>query len=134
MEKFRQFIKFGIVGCTNTAVSYLVYAAVLFLMKPLAVSWDYVVGNVIAFLISVLWSFHWNEKYVFQTADRDTKARLKALLKTYISYGFSGLILSNVLSWFWISYLGVNKLIAPLMNLVLTVPINFLLNKLWAFR
>ena len=34
-ENILQFIKFGIVGATNTAISYLLNIAVLFLMRPL---------------------------------------------------------------------------------------------------
>ena len=59
-ENILQFIKFGIVGATNTAISYLLNIAVLFLMRPLNAAWDFVAGNVVSFLLSVLWSFYWN--------------------------------------------------------------------------
>ena len=60
-----QFVKFGIVGVSNTIISYLLNIAVLLLLKPYNLSWDYVVGNLVAFFLSVLWSFYWNNKYVF---------------------------------------------------------------------
>lgn len=134
MEKIKQFIKFGIVGCSNTVLAYAIYVLVLWSLKSFSLSWDYVVGNVVSFLISVLWSFFWNEKYVFDLKDRSVKTRAKVLFKTYISYGFSGLILSNVLSWIWISSVGLDKMMVPIINLFVTVPVNFLMNKLWAFK
>ena len=44
-----QFIKFGVVGVSNTIISYLLNIAILLLLKPYNLSWDYVVGNLVAF-------------------------------------------------------------------------------------
>ena len=129
-----QFVKFGIVGVSNTVVSYVINVLVLLLMKPMNVSWDYFVGNVVSFLLSVLWSFYWNNKYVFTLEEGQSRSMGKALLKTYISYGFTGIILNNILSWIWVSVMGISKYIAPIINLLASVPINFFMNKLWAFK
>ena len=61
--------------------------------------------------MSVLWSFYWNNKYVFTLENGKNRSLFKALLKTYISYGFTGIILNNILSWFWISVLSISILI-----------------------
>ena len=58
----------------------------------------------------------------------------KALLKTYMAYGFTGIILNNILSFIWIDKVGISKFIAPLINLIVSVPLNFIINKLWAFK
>lgn len=129
-----QFVKFGIVGVSNTVVSYVINVLVLLMMRPMDVSWDYFVGNVVSFLLSVLWSFYWNNKYVFTLEEGQSRSMGKALLKTYISYGFTGIILNNILSWIWVSVLGISKYIAPIINLLASVPINFFMNKLWAFK
>lgn len=129
-----QFVKFGIVGVSNTVVSYVINVLVLLMMKPMNVSWDYFVGNVVSFLLSVLWSFYWNNKYVFTLEEGQSRSMGKALLKTYVSYGFTGIILNNILSWIWVSVMGISKYIAPIINLLASVPINFFMNKLWAFK
>lgn len=134
MNSLVQFIKFGIVGVSNTLVSYIINILVLFAMKPMNVSWDYFAGNIVAFILSVLWSFYWNNKYVFTLEEGQSRPIGKALLKTYITYGFTGIILNNILSWIWVSVLGVSKFIAPIINLLASVPINFFMNKLWAFK
>ena len=131
---FMQFVKFGIVGVTNTVVSYLLNIGTLFILKPFVVSWDYIAGNMVGFFLSVLWSFYWNNKFVFVAEEGEKRSVWKTLLKTYISYGFTGIVLNNVLSYIWINIFNISKYIAPLINLILSVPINFLINKLWAFK
>lgn len=134
MNGIAEFIKFGIVGVSNTLISYVLNVSVLFTLKPFSVSWDYFAGNVVSFVLSVLWSFYWNNKYVFTIDDGENRCIWKALLKTYVSYGVTGLILANLLSWIWVSLLGISKFVAPILNLVASVPVNFILNKLWAFK
>lgn len=129
-----QFAKFGIVGVTNTILSYALNVGVLFILMPFDLSFDYLVANVISFVISVLWSFYWNNKYVFNVGNGEKRVLWKTLIKTYISYGFSGIILNNILSWLWITIIGISKFIAPLINLIVSVPLNFFINKWWAFK
>lgn len=134
VDSLIQFIKFGFIGITNTIVSYVLNILVLFAMAPFHVFWDYIVGNTIAFLLSVLWSFYWNNRFVFTVEEGKKRSIGKTLLKTYISYGFTGIILNNILSWIWITFLGISKYIAPLINLIISVPLNFIINKMWAFK
>ena len=129
-----QFIKFGIVGVSNTVLSYALNVAALILLAPLKLSWDYFAANITAFILSVAWSFFWNNKYVFTAREGEKRDIPSALLKTYVSYALTGLVLANILSYIWIDVIGISRFIAPLFNLVISVPVNFLLNKLWAFN
>lgn len=135
MEKYNafvQFVKFCIVGLSNTLISYGLYVAVLFIYKKAGIefAYDYIVATVISFVLSVFWSFIWNRIFVFKNKD----SFWIPLLKTYVSYSFTGLFLSSVLIWLWVDIIGLSKFIAPLINLVLTVPLNFILNKFWTFK
>ncbi|MFA9375928.1 MAG: GtrA family protein [Lachnotalea sp.] len=126
---FMQFIKFGIVGLSNTFVAYAIYLICLFL------GFHYLVGNAVGFVASVLNSFYWNYKYVFKSNGVATRrSMLKMLLKTFMAYGITGLLLSNVLLIVWVQFLHISKVIAPLINLIITIPLNFVINKLWAFK
>ena len=135
MELLIQFIKFGIVGVTNTVVSYVINVATLFLLGHAHIfqRWDYIIANTVAFILSVLWSFYWNNKYVFKLNEGEQRSIWKALLKTYVSYGFTGIILNNILLVLWVRVIGINKMLAPIINLIINIPINFFMNKLWAF-
>ena len=107
---------------------------ILFQKNNLIPSVDYLAAQVIAFILSVLWSFYWNNKFVFEKADNEERNIVHALIKTYISYAFTGLFLNSILSLLWVEVLGIPKIIAPIINLLVSVPLNFVMNKFWAFR
>lgn len=129
-----QFVRFGVVGVSNTLISYALNVLMLALLRPLDAAWDFVAGNAVSFVLSVLWSFYWNSRFVFAIKEGEEWSVSKALLRTYISYGFTGIVLNNLLGWFWIQKVGVSKFIAPLINLAISVPVNFAINKFWAFK
>lgn len=125
---FWQFFKFGLVGLSNTAVSMACYYVFLFIDPNL-----YMVGSIVGTIVSIANAFYWNDKYVFKDSQNDWKSKLKRLGKTYISYGGTS-ILSNVLLWVEVSFFAVSKSIAPIVNLIVTIPLNFIINKLWTFN
>lgn len=59
---------------------------------------------------------------------------LKALVRTYISYSFTGLFLNSALMVLWVDVLHISEFLAPVFNLLMSVPVNFLINKFWAFK
>ena len=124
---FVQFIKFGLVGVSNTAVSLGIYYLFLWLDPEL-----YMVGSMLGAIVSILNSFVWNNWLVFKTGYKTWKEILAALGKCYVSYGGTSLLASALL-WVEVSFFYVNKTIAPIFNLLLTIPLNFVLNKLWVF-
>lgn len=124
---FVQFFKFGLVGLSNTAVSWAVYYLFLWINEDL-----YMIGSIVGTIVSIANAFFWNDKFVFKGGERDWKSRLKRLGKTYVSYGGTSL-LSVVLLWIEVQ-LGVSKTLAPIVNLIITIPLHFLINKFWTFR
>ena len=122
-----QFVKFGIVGLSNTLISYVVYVA------GVRFGMHYLLASILGFVISVLNSFYWNNTYVFGQG-KEERNLLKTLLKTFMAYAFTGLVLANILLYIWVDILGISEYLGPLINLVVTVPLNFVINKLWAFR
>lgn len=135
-EDFMQFVKFGIVGVSNTFISYFLYAGSLIGLNKVGGDgkFHYLLAQVIAFLLSVLWSFYWNNKFVFIVEEGKERNILKSLIKTYISYSFTGLFLSSVLLFLWVDICGISAFIAPIINLFVSVPVNFIINKVWAFK
>lgn len=149
---FKQFIRFGLVGISNTAVSYLVYALTFRLTD------NYFLANVLSWLISVLNAYLWQNIFVFRE-DSNAQKRVwwKVLLKTYMAYAFTGLFLNNVLLWLWVDIIDISRFAegilsalkehgvsmtgrefagyaGPLLNMVVVIPINFVMNKFWAYR
>ena len=123
-----QFIKFGLVGLSNTLISWFFYYLFLWINEDL-----YLVGSIVGGVVSIANAFFWNDRFVFKGKNNDLKSKLSRLVRTYVSYGGTS-ILAIALLWTQINLLGVPKTIAPLTNLLITVPLNFLINKLWAFK
>lgn len=123
-----QFIKFGLVGVSNTAVSMAVYYLFLWIDEDL-----YMVGSIMGTILSILNAFIWNDRFVFTGNDRDFRSTMIRLGKTYVSYGGTSL-LSTVLLWLEVTLLHVSKVYAPIVNLLITIPLNYLINKFWTFK
>ncbi len=123
-----QFIKFGIVGISNTLISLLVYYIFVWIDPGL-----YLWGNIVGWIAGTANAFFWSNRYVFQNEDNSSRAVVKRILKTYLTYG-STFLLSTLMLYLEVQVWGVSEWIAPLINLLITIPLNFLLNKLWAFK
>lgn len=136
LDVFVQFVKFGVVGVSNTAVSYFLYAGSLIGLNAYTSDgkYNYLIAQVIEFLLSVLWSFYWNNKFVFAAEEGEKRNLLTVLVKTYISYSFTGLFLNSILLFLWVDVCGISEFVAPFINLIVSVPLNFAINKFWAFK
>ena len=153
-----QFIKFGIVGVSNTLVNYIVY--VIFI----SLGAHYVVANTFGFVISILNEYFWGSRFVFKEDEtKEKRVWWKVFLKTYAAYAL-GFVLNTVLLALWIDVLDIgqyfgfvgsiigamskaltflpaemtakeiSELIGPIINIFVTIPINFVINKFWAYK
>ena len=125
---FMQFVKFGLVGISNTVISYVTYALLVYLGV------HYLFANGVAFVVSVLNSFYWNNKYVFTASSGEKRNLWWTLAKTFVSYSFTGLFLNSFLLKLFIGGWGISPYLGPILCLVISIPVNFLINKYWAFR
>lgn len=147
-----QIIKFGLVGVSNTIVSETIYAILVFLKM------HYLPASFIGFSLSVLNAYYWSNKYVFkEQVNAQKRIWWKVLLKTYVAYVW-GYLISAALLVFWIDIVHVSRwmepwgtrfvkagyerfdsqflgnLLAAVLNLIITVPMNYLINKYWAYK
>lgn len=127
-EKLCQFIKFALVGISNTLISYIIY---IILIKFHV---HYLAASIAGFFVSVINAYYWNNRYVFQAGKNEKRTWWNVFLKTFASYAGTGLILNNILLVFWVDILQWPAVLGPLINLLITIPLNFVLNKYWAFR
>ena len=125
---FVQFIKFGIVGAINTIVFYVVYAVLVYIKVP------YLLANIIAAMVSILNSYFWNNRYVFKLGKNENRNVWSTLIKTFFSYTATWLVISNIVLVFFVEIIHVSEYIAPVFVLFITVPLNFIINKYWAFK
>ncbi len=146
-----QFIKFGMVGLFNSVVNYMIY---IWCIKA---GLHYVLANLIGFFIVIFIAFLLQRYIVFQEETGTKQSWWKLLMKTYLAYAFTGVILNNLLSVFWLELADISvwckpfyrlagkwyywqderafaEYIVPFINLVFTVPINFVINKKWTYQ
>ena len=123
-----QFLKFGIVGVSNTAVAMGTYYIVLWIHPSL-----YLLGHVLGTILSIANAFFWNDRFVFTGNAQDLPSVLRRLGKTYVSYGGTS-ALSAALLWAEVALFYMDRRIAPVVNLFLTIPLNFIINRSWTFR
>lgn len=128
VERWCQFIKFGVVGLSNTVIYYVVYV----ILVTLSVS--YIVAGFFGFFVSLINAYFLNSRYVFTQKEVRTRFQWKTFLKMFASYAGTGLILNSMLLILWVDIMGVHEMFAPVLNLFITIPLNYILNKLWAFR
>lgn len=146
-----QFIKFGLVGVSNTAISYGIemlcyyvlfkntkFIGILNLLALFGISTDgnnvkIVITTIIAFVVSVSNSYFWNNRYVFGSGKKSFSEHFKTYFKTFACYGITGLILSPIIK-ILLTKISVPFFIASLGALVITIPLNFVMNKFWAFK
>ena len=119
-----QFIKFGIVGVSNTVVHLVVYYILLF------IGVHYIVCNVIGFIIAVLNSFFWNRNFVFKKKEGKKSTQL---FRVFLVNGFI-MGFTTALLFLWVDILGISEKIGPIINMFFSVPLSFILNKFWAYR
>lgn len=151
MKSLWQFIKFGLVGVSNTLISEGLYAVLVFFDV------HYLAAYFVGFVLSVLNAYYWSNKYVFVQEEGEHRVWWKVLAKTYIAY-LGGYILSSILLIFWIDVIELSRymsglanlfaqsgyekldaeflgdIIAAGINLIITVPLNYVVNKKWAYK
>jgi len=113
----KEFIRFLVVGLINTISTYLIYLLLLF-----ALSYD--ISYTLSYLAGIVISYYLNSYYVFKE-----KISIKKFLKYPIVYVVQYVI--NLLGlYILVEYLNIPKEVVPLIVIILSIPITYLLSKL----
>ncbi|MBC7766368.1 MAG: GtrA family protein [Hyphomonadaceae bacterium] len=122
MKKHKQFIQFATVGASNTAIALAIYYTLVLLHV------HYQVANVVAFVVSSYNGYFWSSRIVFKKGKSSN-----SFIKFYASYGITFLMTVSFM-YIFVDVLGLSKMLAPILILFVTIPVNFLLNKYWSFK
>lgn len=134
-KTLKQFWRFSLVGLSSTVVSYGIYAIVLraFQITGSTFEYSYLVASVTAFVLSVLWSYAMNSAFAFKK-ERTFRTMIPEIVKCYMSYGITGLVVANIILYILVSMAGLSPYISFFLVLIVTVPMNFILNKFWTYK
>lgn len=132
-----QFIKFGIVGVSNTAVDWVVFYVLVNVISDINHSLAKAVSFIVAVLNSYLWNTIWTFRKEYQKVGSDTGAKsaifVKFIVVSLVGWGI------NVLVYSWaarsVSYQIFDHDLIPLVLASgAAIVWNFFANKLWTYK
>lgn len=119
-----QFVKFGIVGVSNTLITFAVYTL---LLKGFGV-W-YLAASAIGFVVGAVNGFLWNRRWTFRGHVGDAL--------TPVRWGIvqsAGLGLNLGLLYLFVHDAGLDKLLGQAFATVIVTVLTFIANRAWTFR
>lgn len=128
LEKYREVISYIFWGVMTTLVNYVVYFVCT---KVFGI--DYLIGNVVAWFLSVLFAFWVNKVYVFRSYEKDMKTMIREFGSFVSARVFSGVLETGMLALF-VETLHFNSDVVKIAASVLVVVINYVLSKLIIFK
>lgn len=129
-KKYREIISYLFIGVLTTIVSLASYYVLttLFLSPDNAISLQ--IANIISWIISVLFAYITNRKYVFLSSDKN-------ILKEFGKFTLSRvttLLIDMALMFIFVSILHFNDKLIKLIVQVVIIVINYIFSKLLVFR
>jgi putative flippase GtrA len=120
-----QLVRFGLVGGFGFALNLAVYA---FCVHVIGI--DYHAAAVVAWLVAVLNNFVLNRHWTFDAGEgRMHFQAMRFLVVSLVAFGVSLLLLT-----LFVEAAGIAKVPAQALAVAISMPLNFLGNKLWSFR
>jgi putative flippase GtrA len=119
-----QFVKFGIVGVSNTLITFAVYTL---LLKVLGV-W-YVAASGIGFAVGAINGFLWNRAWTFRGHIGDALTPVR-----WFVVQTCGLLVNLGLVYLLVDGAGLDKLVGQAMTTAIVTVFAFLANRAWTFR
>lgn len=123
--KNKEVIMYLIFGVLTTLVNIVVY----YLFNDV-LHVHYMVSNAIAWILSVLFAYITNRKYVFESNGDSIITELSKFVTARLSTG----IMDMVVMWLLVDVLHVNSMISKIISNVLVVVGNYVLSKLFVFK
>ena len=126
--KYWELISYTFWRVMTTLVNYVVY-----FICTKAIRIDYLIANIIAWFIAVVFAFWVNKIYVFRSYQKDAKTMLREF-GTFVSARIlSGVLETGMLALF-VEAMHFNDSVIKIIASVLVVIINYVLSKLIIFK
>ncbi|MWJ33253.1 GtrA family protein [Saccharibacillus sp. WB 17] len=112
----KEFLRFLISGGLNTLATYIIYLILLNFL-------DYRVAYTISYVCGIFISYGLNVKFVFKT---------NVTFKSFIQFPIVYLVqyaINLLLLYVLVDYLYISEIIVPIISVIVTIPLSFLLSK-----
>ena len=122
---WKSFVKFLFVGFSNTIILFIVYYVIVFICgKDL-----YLFAQTAGYVAGIINSYFLNSRFVFSEGKRGGGSFVRMCICYGITY-----VVQMLLLYLQVDVLNFSEFIAPVVAVIITTPINFILNKVFAFK
>lgn len=128
-KKYEEKINYLIFGVLTTFVNLIVYALCTKLF-----SINYMISNIIAWILSVLFAYITNKKYVFKSKCDSNKKVVYEIFQFFKYRVLSFIICDMLLLCLFVELLNMNDMIAKVIIQVVVIVLNYLFSKLFVFK
>lgn len=118
-----KFIKFGLIGFSNTALTFGTYAFLVFIFDI-----NYIVANIFGYLLGMVNSYIWNKNWVFRVNGNQIRFFIKFAIVNIVMVSINSLSL-----FLLVNTLHIDKMLSLIFVIGGVTVINFYLIKKWTF-
>ena len=115
-KKYEEIINYLIFGVLTTLISILSYAFFTRL-----INFDYVISNILSWILSVTFAFFTNQKYVFKTSSSN---KIKDMFKFYLSR-LTSLGIELITMYILVTLLSLNDMISKIIVQFVAIVLNY---------
>ena len=123
-KKYEEIINYLIFGVLTTIVSILSYALFRFF------NINYIISNILSWIISVTFAFITNKIYVFKSKENKI---LNEAIKFYLSR-ITSLLIELIIMYLAVDILNINDMISKIIVQFIVIVLNYVFSKIFVFK
>ena len=127
-KKYKEIINYLIFGGLTTLVSIGTYAIFTKIFNI-----DYLISNVLSWIIAVLFAFITNKLFVFESKSKDKKLVSKEITNFFF-FRIVSLGIEMVIMYIFVDLLSINDLITKVIAQVIVILSNYIFSKVFVFK
>lgn len=125
LNKYREILLYVFFGVLTTLINIIVF----FVMRDFLNS-SIVISNTIAWLLSVLFAFVTNKKWVFESKNNQ---RLKEMVHFYLAR-IATLLIETIVLYILIDLMLINDTISKVFSNIIVIVLNYVFSKMFVFK
>lgn len=119
------YVIFGILTTIINLISYYFFSNII--------SINYLISNIISWIISVSFAYVTNKLYVFNSKDENKDLVIKEFI-TFVNCRLTSGVIEMILLFLLVDMIKVNDIISKLVIGVIVVVLNFIFSKIFVFQ
>ena len=127
-NKYREIIDYIIFGGLTTLVNIVV-----FYIFDTLLGWPYLIANAVAIVLSILFAYITNKRFVFKTSDMTAQENIVEFLK-FIGFRLISGLADMATMWLLVDLISFDTNIAKLLTQFIVVVLNYVFSKLFIFK